>query len=244
MRVPREQPDARPGYGFPGTRGHPMERRVSSNAAFTLIELLVVIAIIAVLAAMLLPALSRAKDNARCSQCLNQMRQIILAARFYVDDNDDLFPRSQHSAFANGQLPWERALAPALGATGTAWTNLLTGVCHCPADSQLGHLSYGMNNYFELGPDDDYPENPQTFRRLSQIARPADTILFTEVLAAADHVMPADWTTVADAEADVASTRHVGKSNYMFVDGHGKLLSLICTYNPPQLDLWDPSLAQ
>ena len=209
-----------------------------------MIELLVVITIIAVLAAMLLPALSRAKDSARSSQCLNQMRQIIVAARLYVDDNDDLFPRSQHSAFANGQLPWERALAPALGATYTAWTNLLNGVCHCPADLQHGHLSYGMNNYFELGPDDDYPENPQTFRKLSQIARPANTVFFTEVLTAADHVMPANWSTIADAGADVAWNRHLGKSNYVFVDGHGKLLSLICTFNPPQLDLWDPSLAQ
>ena len=242
MSVHRDQSDAHPGCGFPGTRGRAIERRISSNSAFTLIELLVVIGIIAVLAAMLLPALSRAKASARSSQCLNQMRQILIAARFYADDNGDLFPRSQHSAFANGQLPWERALAPALGAT--AWTNLLHGVCHCPADSQLGHLSYGMNNYFELGPDDDYPENPQTFRKLSQIARPAGTVFFTEVLTAADHVMPADWTTIADAEADVASTRHAGKSNYMFVDGHGELLSLICTYNPPQLDLWDPSMAR
>lgn len=221
-----------------------MERWRSPDVAFTLIELLVVIAIIAVLAAMLLPSLSRARDNARCSQCLDRIRQVVMAARFYVDDNNDLFPRSQHSAFANGQLPWERALAPTLGGTDTAWTNLLNGVYHCPADSQLGHLSYGMNNYFELGPADNYPENPETFRKLSQIARPADTVFFTELLTAADHVMPEDWTTVADAGADVASTRHMGKSNYMFVDGHGKLLSLICTYNPPQLDLWDPSLAQ
>ncbi|MGP8234758.1 MAG: hypothetical protein ACLQVW_05045 [Limisphaerales bacterium] len=84
----------------------------------------------------------------------------------------------------------------------------------------------------------------QKIRKLSQIARPANTVFFTEVLTAADHVMPEDWTSVADAEADLAWTRHLGKSNYLFVDSHVGLLSLISTFNPPQLDLWDPALAQ
>ena len=244
MSVQRKQSAARPGPGRPGTRGRRTQRRFSSCSAFTLTELLVVMAIIALLAALLLPALNRATGSSRSRQCLNQMLQIILAARLYIDDNDDQFPRSQHSAFANGQLPWERAFAPSFGVADAAWTNLLGGLYHCPADKQPGHLSYGMNNYFELGPDDDYPENPQTWRTLSQVARPADTIFFTEVLAAADHAMPADWITVADAEADVASSRHQGRSNYTFVDGHGELLPLLGTYDPPQLDLWDPSLAQ
>ena len=50
--------------------------------------------------------------------------------------------------------------------------------------------------------------------------------------------------TVADAENEVASRRHKQKSNYAFVDGHVALLSIVRTYNPPQLDLWNPSLAQ
>jgi prepilin-type N-terminal cleavage/methylation domain-containing protein/prepilin-type processing-associated H-X9-DG protein len=215
---------------------------------FTLIELLVVIAIIAILAALLLPALSRAKESAKSIQCLNQLRQISLATRLYAEESEDLLPRSQHSAFANRQLPWERALAPFLGARGgtTAWTNLLQNLYHCPNDKQPGHLSYGLNYYLEVGEDDDYPGKPQTWRKLSQIAKPSSTIIYTEVEVAADHVMPAlCWLTVADAENDVASQRHNQKSNYAFADGHTAARELRATFNPAkQIDLWNPLLAR
>ncbi len=222
-----------------------MSFHLKQRGAFTLIELLVVIAIIAILASMLLPALGRAKEAARSTLCRNQMRQIGLAARLYADDNQDQLPRSQHSAFANNQLPWERVLAPSLGSSSAPWTNLLSGLYHCPSDKKVAHLSYGSNVYLELGPDDDYIGKPDTWHRMTQIRRPASTVFYTENDTSADHVMALFWMSVGDAQAEVASLRHGQKSNYAFVDGHSESRKLTSTYDPPHgVDCWNPSLAQ
>ena len=213
------------------------------GAGFTLIELLVVIAIIAILAALLLPTLSRAKEAARASQCLSQMRQLGFAVRLYADENEDTFPRSLHSAFANAQLPWERSLAPHLGSSLTAWTNLLTGVYHCPTDKRTMPWSYGFNVYYELGEDDDYAGKPDTWRRAAQVPRPSDTILFAENNSSADHLMAHFWFAAADT-ADLASRRHQARANYTFADGHARVLPLNQVFDPPRTDRWNPGLAK
>ena len=209
--------------------------RKMKKSGFTLIELLVVIAIIAILAAMLLPALQQARERANASKCTSNLNQFGKAVAMYADDYSDYIPGSRSKSGFSTPLnsPWSTApsydngqtygtLAPYLGAVNeTHWIGVIAkgrSRFACPSykiSSSSYYYSYGYNGWFwGTGLHSD-----MFSRKRSNFIRPARTM----------NIMDSQGYNGQYHNYDAHDRwdfRHNNHTNVLFCDGHTAMLRL------------------
>lgn len=229
----------------------------ATRRGFTLIELLVVIAIIALLAAILFPVFARARENARKSSCLNNLKQIGLGITQYAQDYDEYLPRSRTAninhnnipaAGSNPQYPWHMTILP--------YTKSIQ-IYKCPSNPTNNRVgwswdgttdiiprSYVSNGcYGECGsmgappagaPGARQPmvnEDPnRSATSLAELSQAAKILIVGEHQ---DRGDPEFWDNVNDT----IFRNHLGQTNFLFCDGHVKSLKPLATVNP--VNMWE-----
>ena len=212
--------------------------RATNKRGFTLIELLVVIAIIAILAGMLLPALSRAKSAAKSIACRSNLKQLSLAWRMYVNDADGRLPPNRDGTRQTLSQSWLPGEANTLKAHETLPTSLLfsyvgePNIYQCPSDRDLVAMNgmqrrrafnYGMSIYLNDRAGGSFWEQEygHVATREAQIRRPTEALVFVGEDERSNRgsafVFPPEPKTLW---VSMPADRHDRGVNLAFADGH------------------------
>ncbi|MBI4026443.1 MAG: type II secretion system protein [Verrucomicrobia bacterium] len=212
--------------------------------AFTLIELLVVIAIISILAALLLPALNRAKEIAMQAQCINDVRQLGVGLTLYVNENEGCFPSPQAPAVCYDYGGWVSQIRPYV----MPGTNALStsSVFYCPVKIKpgtsgpaSGKWPYAMNHDLRCNASGTRPD-----KKISEVVDQSKAMAFTENGVYGD-VLHGPFLQYGlyghPAGPQVAAPAHGGKGLPIgYVDGHAEFWRRVPPFSEYQTDFTLP----